>query len=86
MKVILQCMDRLDDRGEAEAYCRRLSPALVTLLSAEPEIQYVALRNIEIVLQRWPQVRARLAPWTASLGLPCQAHLWATDGSHTTAT
>lgn len=31
---------------------KKLSPPLVTLLSAEPEIQYVALRNINIVVQK----------------------------------
>jgi len=28
----------------------------VTLLSAEPEIQYVALRNINLIVQKRPQV------------------------------
>lgn len=28
----------------------------VTLLSSEPEIQYVALRNINLILQRRPEV------------------------------
>ena len=37
-------------------YCglllKKLSPPLVTLLSAEPEIQYVALRNINLIVQK----------------------------------
>ena len=39
---------------------KKLSPPLVTLLSAEPEIQYVALRNINLIVQKrsvhphWP--------------------------------
>jgi AP-1 complex subunit beta-1 len=31
---------------------RKLAPPLVTLLSTEPEIQYVALRNINLILQK----------------------------------
>ena len=35
---------------------RKLAPPLVTLISSEPEIQYVALRNINLILQRRPDV------------------------------
>lgn len=31
---------------------RKLAPPLVTLLSAESEIQYVALRNINLIVQK----------------------------------
>ena len=31
---------------------RKLAPPLVTLLSAEPEVQYVALRNINLIVQK----------------------------------
>ena len=35
---------------------KKLAPPLVTLLSAESEIQYVALRNINLVIQRYPEI------------------------------
>lgn len=35
-----------------------MAPPLVTLLSAEPEIQYVALRNINLIVQRRPGILA----------------------------
>lgn len=35
---------------------KKMAPPLVTLLSAEPEIQYVALRNIELIVQRVPEL------------------------------
>lgn len=35
---------------------RKLAPPLVTLLSAEPEIQYVALRNINLIVQKRPDI------------------------------
>lgn len=31
---------------------KKLAPPMVTLLSAEPEIQYVALRNINLIVQK----------------------------------
>ena len=31
---------------------KKLAPPLVTLLSAEAEIQYVALRNINLIVQK----------------------------------
>jgi len=31
---------------------KKLAPPLVTLLSSEPEVQYVALRNINLIIQK----------------------------------
>ena len=43
----------LDSSSEAVgSLVKKLSPPLVTLLSAEPEIQYVALRNINLIVQK----------------------------------
>lgn len=36
--------------------CRLYDMNVVTLLSSEPEIQYVALRNINLILQKRPDV------------------------------
>ena len=35
---------------------RKLAPPLVTLLNSEPEIQYVALRNINLIVQKRPMI------------------------------
>lgn len=35
---------------------RKLAPPLVTLLNSEPEIQYVALRNINLIVQKRPAI------------------------------
>jgi vesicle coat complex subunit len=35
---------------------KKLAPPLVTMLSAEAEIQYVALRNINLIVQRYPEI------------------------------
>ncbi|KAJ1814786.1 beta-adaptin [Coemansia sp. RSA 2599] len=37
-------------------FSKKMVPPLVTLVSSEPEIQYVALRNINIILQRHPKL------------------------------
>ncbi|KAK4514267.1 uncharacterized protein ATC70_001858 [Mucor velutinosus] len=37
-------------------FCQKMAPSLVTLLSGPPEFQYIALRNMDIVLQTYPQV------------------------------
>lgn len=41
-----------------ETWCKKMAPPLVTLLSAEPEVQYVALRNINLVVQKRPRILA----------------------------
>ena len=35
---------------------KKLAPPLVTLLSSEPEVQYVALRNINLIVQKKPEI------------------------------
>ena len=38
-------------------FCRKLAPSLVTLSqSRQPEIQYVALRNISLIVQKRPNL------------------------------
>ena len=47
-KVLLRCAEALPAPAAA-ALRRKLAPPLVTLLSAEPEVQYVALRNMQLI-------------------------------------
>ena len=48
----MRFLNILDQSSEfVTSVTRKLSAPLVTLLSAEPEIQYVALRNISLVIQ-----------------------------------
>ncbi|KAL4516056.1 hypothetical protein Ndes2526B_g00766 [Nannochloris sp. 'desiccata'] len=56
VKVVLKNVARLEDPASAAAVGKKLAPPLVTLLGAEPEIQYVALRCINLVVQRAPEV------------------------------
>ncbi|KAL7667715.1 hypothetical protein ACOME3_010483 [Neoechinorhynchus agilis] len=57
VKVLVKFLDFIDSKSEfVVATHRKLAPPLVTLLSAEPEIQYVALRNINLILQKKPDI------------------------------
>ena len=52
-QVIMKLMEMLDQSNDyISVLVKKLSPPLVTLLSAEPEIQYVALRNINLIVQK----------------------------------
>ena len=52
-KVVMKLMEMLDTQGDyVTNLIKKLAPPLVTLLSAEPEIQYVALRNINLIVQK----------------------------------
>jgi AP-2 complex subunit beta-1 len=56
IRVILYLMNYISDQKVISSLCNKLSPPLVTLLSKGPEIQYLALRNALLILQRRPDV------------------------------
>ena len=64
VKVILSYMNVMGGAGggggahaeSIRALTRKLAPPLVTLLNSEPEIQYVALRNINLIVQKRPSI------------------------------
>ncbi|OQV21734.1 AP-1 complex subunit beta-1 [Hypsibius exemplaris] len=57
VKVLMKLMEMLpSDSDFVVALSKKLAPPLVTLLSAEPEIQYVALRNINLIVQKKPDI------------------------------
>lgn len=52
-KVLLTMNEYVEEReAHLLSILKKMAPPLVTLLSAEPEIQYVALRNINIITQK----------------------------------
>jgi AP-2 complex subunit beta-1 len=53
---MLYLMNYIADQKQISVLCRRLSPPLVTLLAKGPEVQYLALRNALLILQRRPEV------------------------------
>nr|GMD01665.1 beta-adaptin-like protein B [Ipomoea batatas] len=58
VKMILQQMELIISADVVRNLCKKMAPPLVTLLSAEPEIQYVALRNINLIVQKRPTILA----------------------------
>lgn len=42
-----------------KSYLRKMAPPLVTLISSAPEVQYVALRNIDLLLQKQPEILSK---------------------------
>ncbi|EKX40910.1 Adaptor protein complex 1/2 subunit beta 1 [Guillardia theta CCMP2712] len=58
VKVVLGCLQLCTNAESVKTYIKKLSPPLVTLLASEPEIQYVALRNIQLICSRRPNILA----------------------------
>ena len=56
VKVILKFMDNVSKEDLQKGIVKKLAAPLVTLLSSEAEIQYVALRNINFILQKQPSI------------------------------
>ncbi|KAJ2594339.1 hypothetical protein H4R99_005826, partial [Coemansia sp. RSA 1722] len=56
VKVISYMMNYVAQTDALEPILRKLSPPLVTLLTSGPEVQYITLRNIQLLLQRWPTI------------------------------
>lgn len=57
VKVLMKFMEMLaSDSDFVSTLTKKLAPPLVTLLSSEPEVQYVALRNINLIVQKRPDI------------------------------
>ena len=56
VKVIMKFMDVIDNADFVRSLFKKLAPSLVTLLSRESEVQYVALRNINLIVQKQPTI------------------------------
>lgn len=57
VKVLIKMMEILaGDTEFCSTLSKKLAPPLVTLLSSEPEVQYVALRNINLIVQKKPDI------------------------------
>lgn len=57
VKVLMKFMEIMDSTSDfVTTLTKKLAPPLVTLLSSEPEVQYVALRNINLIVQKRPDI------------------------------
>ena len=59
-KVVLKFLDGIDETSDrGRSICRKLAPPLISLMNNAPEIQYVAARNINLILMKHPQIFER---------------------------
>ncbi|XP_014283515.1 AP-1 complex subunit beta-1 [Halyomorpha halys] len=57
VKVLMKFLEMLPSESDfVSTLTKKLAPPLVTLLSSEPEVQYVALRNINLIVQKRPDI------------------------------
>lgn len=57
VRIIMMFMEHIQNAETIKTLCRKMAPPLVTLLTTkEPEIQYVALRNINLIVQKRPSI------------------------------
>ncbi|KXT00380.1 hypothetical protein AC578_3350 [Pseudocercospora eumusae] len=56
VKVVFLHMQHVENTSLHATYFKKMSPPLVTLISSPPEVQYVALRNIDLLLQKQPGI------------------------------
>lgn len=58
IKVILRNLEELDasETMTNSLIMKKISSAIVSLMSTPPEIQYVALKNIRIILEKYPEL------------------------------
>jgi len=56
VRVIMVHMRNVQREDLINQLVRKMAPPLVTLVSAEPEVQWVALRNINLLLQKRPDI------------------------------
>ena len=56
VRVVLKYLELIENPDYVDQIGQKLSAPLISLLSAEPEIQYVALRNINLILRKRPRI------------------------------
>lgn len=58
VRVIMLCIPKVNSET-GNSLKRRMAPSLVTLISSPPELQFVALRNISLLLQKNPDILSK---------------------------
>lgn len=58
VKAVFLHMKYLSNDSQ-KSYLKKMAPPLVTLVSSAPEVQYVALRNIDLLLQKQPDILSK---------------------------
>jgi len=56
VRLIMKYLDYLTNPDLIRIYCKKLAQPLISLVTGEPEIAYVALKNINLILQKRPNI------------------------------
>ncbi|KAE9008086.1 hypothetical protein PR003_g16217 [Phytophthora rubi] len=56
VKGIMKFLEKVSEADTERSLSTKMTSPLLTLLSTEPEIQYVALRNINLIVQKRPSI------------------------------
>jgi len=56
VKIIMKYLDYLTNPDLIRSYAKKSASPMISLLSHEPEIQFVVLKNINIILQKRPNI------------------------------
>eukprot|EP00755_Sulcionema_specki_P011535 Sspe_Gene.7767::Locus_2635_Transcript_2_3_Confidence_0.500_Length_2088::g.7767::m.7767/K12392/AP1B1; AP-1 complex subunit beta-1 len=59
IRCIVRNLGVITDDEKRRTVSSKLSPPLVTLMLGDPETQFITLRNIQIIIQKYPQVLAK---------------------------
>ncbi|EON97326.1 putative ap-1 complex subunit beta-1 protein [Phaeoacremonium minimum UCRPA7] len=59
VKVVFIHMKVINNPDTVRQYLKKMAPPLVTLVASAPEVQYVALRNIDLLLQAKPDILSK---------------------------
>ena len=49
-KVIMKYLDFITETEKVRSICRKMAPPLISLMNSEPEIQYIAIRNLNLII------------------------------------
>ncbi|CDW71914.1 ap-1 complex subunit beta-1 isoform x3 [Stylonychia lemnae] len=55
-KVIIKYLDFVNDTEKIRSICRKMAPPLISLMNNDPEVQYIAVRNINLIIQKRPYI------------------------------
>lgn len=56
VRVVMKYLDYMTNPEVIRNYCKKLAHPLISLTTLEPEIQYIALKNINLIIQKRPNI------------------------------
>jgi AP-1 complex subunit beta-1 len=55
-KLVMKMMDSMTDPEKVRSVCRKMAPPLISLMNNGSEIQYIAIRCINVICQKRPNI------------------------------